>query len=110
VERAMIRAMTVPIAPDDPPVRLSYYRRLAALWTARRPSAPILYIDYLRELVRRSADVEAPAPVVDEDLVLFRRLVMERPEDLRRRLLGANVQRLRALDREQLGELRTFDI
>lgn len=106
----MILAMAVPVAPDDPPVRLAYYRRLAALWTASRPSAPILYIDYLRELVRRSAEVEAPAPVVDEDLVLFRRLVMERPEDLRRRLLGANVQRLRALDREQRAALRTLEI
>ncbi len=38
---------------------------------------------------------------------LFRRLVMARPEDLRR-LLGANVQRLRGLDRDQRAALRVL--
>jgi hypothetical protein len=70
----------------------------------------MLYIDYLRELARRGAAVGAPAHVADDDLVLFRRLVMQRPEDLRRRLLGANVQRLRALDREQRAALRTLEV
>jgi hypothetical protein len=70
----------------------------------------MLFVDYLRELARRAVAVPAPDPVGDADLNLFRRLVMERPEDLRRRLLGANVQRLRALDREQRAALRTLEV
>ncbi|WP_437611915.1 PD-(D/E)XK nuclease family protein [Sorangium sp. So ce834] len=101
--------MVTPVVPD-PAERLAYYRQLAERWTASRPPAPMLFVDYLRELARRAISVEAPAAVVDEDLDLFRRLVMERPEDLRRRLLGANVQRLRALDREQRAALRTLEV
>jgi hypothetical protein len=70
----------------------------------------MLFIDYLHELARRAPAVEAPAPVVDQELDLFRRLVMARPEDLRRRLLGANVQRLRGLDREQRAALHALEV
>lgn len=101
--------MTIPIAlhPDE---RLSHYRRLAELWTASHPRPAMRFLDYLRELARRASTLEAPAPVVDQDLDLFRRLVMARPEDLRRRLFGANFQRLRDLDREQRASLRTLEI
>ena len=105
----MMSTMVFPVVPERTP-RLAYYRRLAELWAAGRPPAPMLFIDYLRQLAQRAQNVQAPAPVGAEDLNLFRRLVMARPEDLRRRLLGANVQRLRELDRDQRAALRALEV
>lgn len=105
----MMSTMVFPVVPEPTP-RLAYYRRLAELWAAGRPPAPMLFIDYLRQLAQRAQNVQAPAPVGAEDLNLFRRLVMARPEDLRRRLLGANVQRLRGLDRDQRAALRALEV
>mgnify|MGYP000980169684 CR=1 FL=1 len=101
--------MVLPVVLEQTP-RLAYYRRLAHLWAAGRRPAPMLFIDYLRQLAQRAQNVQASAPVEDEELDLFCRLVMARPEELRRRLSGANFQRLRGLDRDQRAALRVLEV
>jgi hypothetical protein len=108
-QRKVKHALTVPAAPRASD-RLNYYRHLLSLWSAGRPAASIQYRDYLRELIARSSILETRPVAIDDDLRLFRRLVMDRPDDLRRRLLGANLLRFRALGREQRAALRILEV
>lgn len=93
-------------------LRLDYYRHLAELWDTgnQPPPAQPPFIDYLRQLAKRAKDLQSLVPVAAEDLDLFRTLVMAKPEDLRRRLLGANVLRLRGLERSQRAALRALEV
>lgn len=63
--------------------------------------SPLQKLDYLKQLAAKAAKLAAAPGVSAADLDLFRERVMARPDDLRRRLLGANVQRRRLLDAEQ---------
>ena len=64
-------------------------------------------IEYLRTLASKGAGLGATTAPSDADLTFFRDHIMARPDDLRRRLLGANVQRRRQLD---AGQRRALDV
>jgi hypothetical protein len=66
-------------------------------------------IDYLRRLVAMATALEPARGPSDADLELFRDRVMARPDDLRRKLLGANVQRRRSLASDQRRALDMLD-
>jgi PD-(D/E)XK nuclease superfamily len=93
-----------------PPQRLAFLRQVAALWLGAQPKAQQTRLQYLRSLARLAGDLKAVEGPTDPELDAFRRLVMERPDDLRRRLLGANVQRLRGLPRQQRLALRALEV
>lgn len=59
------------------------------------------------ELARKLLDQSDPST---RDLGLFRERIMARPDDLRRRLLGANIQRRRTLSREARSALESLDV
>ena len=53
--------------------------------------------DYLKRLALMASSLAVVAGPNEPDLQLFRDRIMAKPDDLRRRLLGANVQRRRLL-------------
>ncbi len=69
----------------------------------------IAKIDYLKTLAQMAARLGKVGSPSDADLQLFRERIMARPDDLRRRLLGANVQRRRVLDAAQRQALDVLD-
>lgn len=66
-------------------------------------------IDYLKQLAAKAAVLEPARGPSDADLQLFRDRIMARPDDLRRKLLGANVQRRRSLASDQRRALDMLD-
>ncbi len=82
----------------DPNVdRIAFIRQVSELWRARRDPDPTTRLDYFRELARLAAALETVSAPTDRDLELFRRLIMARPDDMRSRLLGSSLLRLRTL-------------
>jgi hypothetical protein len=65
------------------------------------------YLKRLAHLASALGDASGPS---EPDLETFRRLIMSRPNDLRRRLLGANVERRRQLDEVQRYALDSLDV
>lgn len=90
--------------------RLDFLQRLALLWQARGTPPALTRLEYLRSLAHRSARIPEVAGPPESDLNLFRRLVIEHPEDLRKRLLDANVARRRALPSHQERALRALEV
>jgi len=101
--------MDNPCIPEKSSI-VEYYKGLLQRWTAHPPPMQDSFINYLRQLAHLAQNVGAAVSVDDNDLNMFRRLVMDRPDDLRRRLLGANLQRLRGLDRNQRAALRALEV
>jgi hypothetical protein len=66
-------------------------------------------VEYLTRLAHLAAGLKDRQPS-NEDLDAFRELIMSRPNDLRRRLLGANVERRRQLDEVQRRALDSLDV
>lgn len=67
-------------------------------------------LEYLRRLSSLAASLGPAVGPGPGDLQLFRDLIMKRPDDLRRKLLGANVQRRRALGAEQRQALEILNV
>lgn len=92
---------------------VAWLRGLAERMSRHRPQPPLTRLEYCRALARRmSAWAPQPAAVLATDSALdgFRRLVMARPQRLRFRLLGANVDRLRSLPPSEREALRVLEI
>lgn len=71
---------------------------------------PLTKIGYLKRLVEFGVALGATPGPNDADLQLFRERIMARPDDLRRRLLGANVQRRKCLEGRQRRALNVLDV
>jgi hypothetical protein len=89
--------------------RLRFLRSLAAMWEGRRPTPPLTRLDYFREVAKRSP-ARSRRTGNTGNLETFRRLFMERPDDFRRRMYGANAQRLREMSPAQRDWMRILEV
>lgn len=88
---------------------LEYVKELASMWQARTPTAGLSPHDYVRELARLASSLKEPA-AAEDGLDLFRQRVMARENDLRWRMLGANVQRRSLLNSVQRNALLSLEV
>lgn len=89
--------------------KLEYLRALAAKW---QPGATtgLTRLQFLQQLATKARGLQADGEVPAADLESFKRLIMDRPDDLRRKLLGANALRRRALTADQRRLLDSLDV
>lgn len=96
---------------SDPASSLAdFLRRIAELWRERHEPNATARLDYFRALAQLAAVLETAPASTDRDLDLFRQLIMARPDDMRRRLLGSSLQRLRALSLTRRRAIQTLGI
>lgn len=89
-----------------------YVKQLASMWQERAPGSGLSPHDYLRELARLASSLKPPVAAAEEEegLELFRQRVMVRANDLRWRMLGANVQRRSLLTSVQRGAVHSLEL
>lgn len=89
--------------------QIDYLKSLIKLWQSRpQAEARADRVEYLKKLAQMGSRLAAPR-ARNADLARFVTQIMDRPNDLRWRLLGANVHRRRALDAQQRRALDTLD-
>lgn len=90
---------------------LEFAREVGARWSVTKPAPRLTRIEYLREIARLAPRRPlAPEGRIGEALDAFRRIVMARPNDIRNRLLGSNVQLLKELPGYQRRALRALEV
>lgn len=67
-------------------------------------------VEFLKQLAVKTEGLPIEEAPTSPDLNAFRRLIMDRPDDLRRKLLGANALRRRTLSPEQRRLLDNLDV
>ncbi|MFG6468413.1 PD-(D/E)XK nuclease family protein [Pelomonas baiyunensis] len=89
---------------------VDYLKTLASMWQAHAPSGGISLDSYARQLALYAKELNCGPGAPDVGLDLFRQLVMARENDLRWRMLGANVQRKSELSSVQRSALLSLEV
>lgn len=90
--------------------RLEFLRTLAKKWKAVAPGPRLSETDFLKMLAAKAALLPRDGAQADAELDGFRQLIMARPDDLRRKLLGTNALRRRTLSTRQRDLLDALDV